>query len=654
MDLTPNDPVSPEFGGHDERLPRMGDWYWVKRIQEWDTKEHKKGEVFEWLGCVMKVGSNFVELHSPNGAQSYTTRRVHIDQIDDVLRFEPNPETHITAQIQYWKERADTLMREVQDLHHSLGVRSTLAISDQEAQSTALATLNGQQDIKAYEGALIAAKKEKLPKLFEEIKHAQSEMARWMQATLMPLQAQVAPLKEKIGEIDARIFNISLYAGLTEHVELITPGAAPAAIEEKLHVMQRRQYMDEMSLLNYEAGGMEFEDIHDFDKWIAKPDIRNRLLPFQRTLVAFRVRRHDKERDDGGHLVEAVNNIYLRIADKFTYLYIRNGDQIWRLSSEMDFGTLIFPDATHLEPGQPMMVKMFAGRPKDLMTQSKFEYLLKLWHEKDEERVAWNKANPGQEIHNPHGGFLGVGDRRVDGVYFNPSEWAPVDHSNVHYDEIVGGLNKQIQEFNRVAVLIQGLFDRSEVLHPHKPVKSWTEEGFQEAISLVYDGTATLYQGDRPDFEAYRTRLNATLKVGSVISGAEDYWERREAIKECAKIDKDWRSDRRTYRPKRFRPYGDPGPGLLAVVVSRTKTSVTVAWERDGRSRDSYGTTIPVRMQIPISEIFNVSEYTPGDYLQFYQDPRTRADYMQWASLMLCAEDFHAGKRTTGSKQHRF
>lgn len=47
-------------------------------------------------------------------------------------------------------------------------------------------------------------------------------------------------------------------------------------------------------------------------------------------------------------------------------------------------------------------------------------------------------------------------------------------------------------------------------------------------------------------------------------------------------------------------------------------------------------------MQVPADKLFNVSAYTPGDCRQFYRDPRTRAEYLQWAPLLIAAEEFHA------------
>src|ERR1700730_8119152 len=117
-------------------------------------------------------------------------------------------------------------------------------------------------------------------------------------------------MKEAIHEIEDRIFNASLYAGLTEQAAACCKGL-PAEAAEKLHVMQRRLYMDEECLLNYDAGGMEFKDIRAFDKWLALPENRDRVLPFPRTLVAMQVRRNAKEREWGGNPIQLFINLQI-------------------------------------------------------------------------------------------------------------------------------------------------------------------------------------------------------------------------------------------------------------------------------------------------------------------------------------------------------
>jgi hypothetical protein len=43
--------------------------------------------------------------------------------------------------------------------------------------------------------------------------------------------------------------------------------------------------------------------------------------------------------------------------------------------------------------------------------------------------------------------------------------------------------------------------------------------------------------------------------------------------------------------------------------------------------------------------VLNVSAYKAGDFKIFYADPRTRAEYLKWAPLLLAAEDYVAGKK---------
>ncbi len=638
--IAPLDPVTRESRPEaDDDMPKIGDWFWV-------TSKNYKGEEQTWLGCVMDVGSNYAELHQPHGDSGYATIRVHVDEFDAALKAEPNALEYIARQTARHQGEVNRLMGEVSDLYASLGIETPKALADHSgAPSTAVATLSAEVDVKRYETALVTAKKETLPKLFERIATANKEMARWMQAPMLPLMAKVGPLKNQIEGINDRIFNISLYAGLTEQVELVNPGAEPAAIDERLHVMQRRLFMDEEALLEYESGGMEFKNIRAFDAWLSKPDNRDRLLPFPRTIAAFRVRRNEKERDSEGSIIRAFINFEIAQADTLTFLYIRNGAQVWRMSCDMDFGPLIFPEVTSLDPGEPMMVKMSGSHVDRMMARSQYDYWTAKWQETEMKRRAWNLEHPKDAIRNPHG-FLGAEVRDDNGQRFSfePGQWRPFDHTNVYYDEAMKNLARQIREYNRVALIIQGLFDRSEVLHPHRPVRSWTAEGFESAIKLVYDGSAVLYAGEKPDFEAFRAKLNASLGFGSVVVGADDYWSRKMGAQETKRRENDWR-DKTNYRPTHFRPYGDPGPGRVATIAEWQPRArkATFRWMREARA-GRWGTMLPASITVPASALLNISAYTPGDFKQFYRDPRTRADYLKWAWLLLTAEDYHGGK----------
>jgi len=46
-----------------------------------------------------------------------------------------------------------------------------------------------------------------------------------------------------------------------------------------------------------------------------------------------------------------------------------------------------------------------------------------------------------------------------------------------------------------------------------------------------------------------------------------------------------------------------------------------------------------------IEDVLNVDAYRPGDFRQFFNDPRTRQQYLKWAWMLLEAEEYHAGNR---------
>ena len=39
--------------------------------------------------------------------------------------------------------------------------------------------------------------------------------------------------------------------------------------------------------------------------------------------------------------------------DKFTYFYIRNGEQVWRIAADFEFDEMLFPERTQFDPSGP-------------------------------------------------------------------------------------------------------------------------------------------------------------------------------------------------------------------------------------------------------------------------------------------------------------
>lgn len=614
--------------------PVLGEWYWVLNNTDYNDKPAP-----DWLGCAMHIGSNYVEIQSaPADRGGYSHVRVHFDDFWTDLRHEPNAAEVIRQRVGHWQGETKRLMGDIEAVTRALGMTQHKAIGNESAGSAsgALMVLSSQADPKHYANALTLAKEKTLPELFKALTAAHEGLAKWLKAPMLPMKAQVLDQRELIEDIDDRVFSVGLYAGLTEDAAQIADGP-PADMLDKLHVMQRMAFMDEECLASYRTGGMEFKNIGAFDAWLAEPENRDRILPFPRTLVAMRVRRNVKERDWQGSIRTLRVHMEEAEQDKATFLYVRNGEQLWRIQTAIDFGALIFPDPSVFDPKEPKMMRMFAGSIRGFTSVAYFEQMVAenaaMKAKQKEWRATYKGKNAGWDmpyaLRTPHDDL---------------KSYEPFDPSSVYYDDGAAEITKQVKEYNRVALIIQGLFDRSMTLHPHLPARTWTAEGFDAAVKLVYDGTSVLHYGEPPDFEAYRARCNATLREGSMTIGQDDAWARAEAVKECARMERDWR-DKGNYRPERFRPQGNPGPGYIARVAKWSRTGkATFEWRRELRGRGTWGEVRPATITVPAAELFNVDAYTPGDFRQFFADPRTRAQYLKWAPMLIAAEEYHATK----------
>ena len=606
--------------GNPEHEVNQGDWFWVSLSERND--ETGKNQIVKKLGCVIHVGSNYVEFKFV-GESSV---RLHFDEFWDFVERENDAQTHIDNQIATHWGKTKELMGEIQALTARLGVTGRVQLGAMENTETqALAVSIGNGPIDSYKKDLVEAKKKTLPDLFEKIEEENKLVASWMKAKIIPLKAKTSDMKEVVEKIDDRIFNVELYAGLIETVTKIRKGD-PAELGEPIHLMQRRHYMDEECLVGYETGGMDYKNIKDFDAWLTKPINTDRILPFPRCIIAFRIRRERKYRE--GHSISD----YIQIMneekwDKTTYLYLRNGDQIFRFETKDDviqFEEKLFPDQTDrrvLAHGK-LWAKMFCDRVDNIITDEEHQGLLEDQENETREQRRYRF-------------------RRVE------EEYVPFSPASVYHDDIANHVERDAKKQNRLVLILQGLLDRSPVFHPHPPWQLWTQAGFQTGIVLNYDDTRALSAGEKPDFEAYRAKLNSYLKAGSVTVGQEDVWEIREAIKENR------HRDNRQYRDghlNRYRPPGDPGPGRVAVVTNYRSGPGTCSyeWTRKKRIRGWKETRegeLKATLTTGEENILNIDAYKPGDFRIFFDDPRTRAEYMKWAPLLLEAEECHAGNR---------
>ena len=640
-------------------VPAIGSWWWITATD----KDHKPSEYDEpkrrWIGCVIEVGSNYAKLEGVR-----FEARIALDDFHDQCKPERDPNAYLDRKVGFHKQRVRELTAEIQKLCHQLGVPMRQAIAAAEPATQALAVAHGIGDVKAYKRSLLKAKDKTLPELFAKIGVEHKAMALWMSAELIPAKAELKATQEVTEVISDKIHTVELYAGLHEQLIKVRDGD-PASIDTKVHLMQRRHYMDEECLVKYEAGGMSFKDIKAFDKWLARDENFTRLLPHDRCLLAFRIRRYDRRTDE--NTIEAFISLWHENNEnRATFLYIRNGRQLWRMETSVEFEAELFPsredsallgdDAFWIKPdsGRDMLI---TGRQHAGMSETfrgKRGYLAqKLWQwhragcpkgawdyvaiEHDEEQYRWKLG----EIHSQSG----RPDRRWD-IGSNPAdEYELLTPINIYYDDAMKRIRRAAFEHNRIAVIVQGLLDRSTCLHPHPPWRIWTPDGFAAGVDLVYDVARAITPGDAPDFEEYRRQLNKSIRPGCFTIGQSNAWRDHMATRYGSK----WRD---------YVHYSNNGPGKIAPVARvRRDGSCDFRWTR-GRSKAKWipspkrpgylkATYPPIATgwTCPAEHLTCVDAYTPGDFHMFFDDPRTRENYIRWAPILLACEDWHHLRR---------
>ncbi|EGQ62514.1 hypothetical protein GGI1_13359 [Acidithiobacillus sp. GGI-221] len=69
-------------------------------------------------------------------------------------------------------------------------------------------------------------------------------------------------------------------------------------------------------------------------------------------------------------------NIELAQLDKLTFLFVRNGENLYRINTEIDFHEWIFPDSGDFMGGDPLMFRTFGDRVDNFITVRAYESMM--------------------------------------------------------------------------------------------------------------------------------------------------------------------------------------------------------------------------------------------------------------------------------------
>lgn len=324
--------------------------------------------------------------------------------------------------------------------------------------STALTSVGGSkiQDVKKN----VAETRNLVLRTQRDLKLKTKRLELLLSEQTRALSIKAKELSEMVKVAEEAIWTINLYLGKNEEIHRLASGK-PASEEEKIALRQLVLYMDEECALKSSGGGIDAREIDQFDKWItADPANLQRVLPEQKGIVAFHIRRYLKEYEDpwtSAQLNEA--NIH------WTYFLIRNGENIYRVFVDIVLGKNLFPSADEYDD-------LFADRENDDYTQEK------------------QSLKPGSK------------------QYMKAMEKS--DAKRRHY--------------LRVVLILQGLLDRTPIFKPMpvERINICNANECNEFIQLIYDYENVISDG-RPKFSEWRRAANDKLEVGHRIVGAFDY-----------------------------------------------------------------------------------------------------------------------------------
>ena len=158
------------------------------------------------------------------------------------------------------------------------------------------------------------------------------------------LNEQIRAMQEKLQNAAKTLRLMKNYAGIDAELVRIRDGEA-ASEDTQLSVYQQKLFMDEnVGIIDLLSGGTDSLDVHnleEFDKWIAEH--YKTFMPAEKALTVWQIRRNAKEYIRGNSFETSFFNRILNGNNFQTYFLIRNGEKLWRFTSDFHVPDAVFP-----------------------------------------------------------------------------------------------------------------------------------------------------------------------------------------------------------------------------------------------------------------------------------------------------------------------
>ncbi len=281
------------------------------------------------------------------------------------------------------------------------------------------------------------------------------------------LDALIVPLREQMARMEEGLWTVNLYLGRDEEIVQLLDGE-PAPVESPISLRQQVLSMDEETAAFAETGGIDARNIDVFDEWVKNPAHLAQVFPEPKGVVVLVPRHRGRDYEDPW-----VNRA-MREENAWSYFLIRNGERLYRMRTDFVVGKHLIPTTTEF-------TGLFSGR----------------------------RFNP---------------ETRTDEVY----ELTP---GTREWDAAAKSQDARQRHFMRMALVLQGLVDRTTVWHPLPPhgVNLLSNDTYAHGTAvLVRDAEHVLTDG-RDDFFTWLSKLTDQMRPGMRILGAFNTDEFRHA-----------------------------------------------------------------------------------------------------------------------------
>jgi len=306
-----------------------------------------------------------------------------------------------------------------------------------------------------------AVVKARMAEVHSLVRRKQSEVAAAQQALRARLDAEMAranqvlePLKKMVARMQEGIWTINLYLGRDESIVRLTEGD-PAPADTPITIRQMTLAMDEESRIAAEVGGIDINDLPEFDAWLAAdPAHVEQIIPEPKGVVVLVASRQN--RDYGNPWT----TLAMKDANTDSYWLIRNGDNLYRMHTDLRVGHRLVPLADEF-------TSLFRRRA---------------WSHERAEHGDWVDLKPGSR------------------------EWAEAEEK----------ADSKHRHYMRAALVIQGLIDRTTVFHPlpHPGLSVLQPDDYDAGhVAIITDAERAIGTG-RPPFSQWLKDLNAGLRPG--------------------------------------------------------------------------------------------------------------------------------------------